>query len=349
MRSPVVSTGLAFHPAAADAPAVDRQTQVALERDIKRNGLHQPIVMLDGQVLEGRVRHEACLAAGVLPEFRQYGDAADDRLDDPAGWAREHCERVLSAEEVALLQEAETTIDQGLSVFVAVGRALMVVRDRRLYRERFATFQAFCEDRFEISRRHADRTIQAAGVVAELRPTGLAEPRSEAVARELAALRENPDAMRQAWAATIDHHGDRPTAAQTRSHVTALLPDPPPPRKTTNPATDPDPPPPAPTPTPAPRPPATPTVQASTTTPPDAAGSAGDDQENEGDPWGRDRPEPPATADPATTRARALVRIVRDSSPAAPRQVAAKLLAAGDAGAIAYLTELADALTHPTR
>ncbi|CAB4900190.1 unannotated protein [freshwater metagenome] len=339
MRSPVVSTGLAFHPAAADAPAVDRQTQVALERDIKRNGLHQPIVMLDGQVLEGRVRHEACLAAGVLPEFRQYGDAADDRLDDPAGWAREHCERVLSAEETALLQEAEATIDQGLSVFVAVGRALMVIRDRRLYRERFESFQAFCEDRFEITRRHADRTIQAAGVVAELGPTGLVEPRSEAVARELAALRENPDAMRQAWAATVDHHGDRPTAAQTRNHVTALLPDPPAPA--------------------APRParesaavqpaPDTGTVEQvspSAHDPVDAVDeSAGEEHP---DPWGRDRAEPPTPVDAATTRARALASIVRDSSAADPRQVAAKLLAAGDAAAIAYLTELADALAHPT-
>lgn len=308
-------------------------------REIKRDGLHAPIVVLDGQILEGRRRHRACLTAGMLPEFRQYGDDAGDRLDDPEGWAREHCDRLLSAQELSTLREAETVIDRGIGVFVDVGQALQTVRDERLYRQTHATFQAWCEERYSLSRRHADRTIQAAHVVQQLGPTGPTVPRSEAVARELAALREDPAALREAWTATLEAHGDRPTAAQTRGHVTALLPDPPsvgdPPARTT-------------TTVPAA------TVPAQTSTPalPTGATNASESGtgetragEDHADPWGRDRPDPVgSTPDPATVKARALVSLVRDSAPADPRQVAAKLRASGEAAAISYLTDLAAAL-----
>jgi hypothetical protein len=49
--------------------------QYELERlaeRIKANGLLHAIVLLDGKILDGRNRYQACLIAGVEPEFRQF-------------------------------------------------------------------------------------------------------------------------------------------------------------------------------------------------------------------------------------------------------------------------------------
>ncbi len=50
-----------------------------LADDIMENGLHQPIVMYQGQILDGRNRYQACLLSGLEPEFAQY--EGDDPLN----------------------------------------------------------------------------------------------------------------------------------------------------------------------------------------------------------------------------------------------------------------------------
>ena len=44
----------------------------SLVHDIGAHGLHEPIWLFDGKIIDGRNRHRACLEAGVEPRFRQY-------------------------------------------------------------------------------------------------------------------------------------------------------------------------------------------------------------------------------------------------------------------------------------
>jgi len=49
--------------------------------------------------------------------------------------------------------------------FVAVGLALKAIRDRRLYRERYGTFEEYSARRWELSRRRGYELCAAAEVV----------------------------------------------------------------------------------------------------------------------------------------------------------------------------------------
>jgi hypothetical protein len=86
------------------------------------------------------------------------------------------------------LAELETVIQRGFDSFVEVGRALMEIRDRRLYREQgFSTFEVYCRKRWNFSRQRGHQLITAVAVadnvstVVDSRPT-------ERQARELARL-----------------------------------------------------------------------------------------------------------------------------------------------------------------
>ena len=116
------------------------------------------------------------------------------------------------------LTELEQVIERGLAAFVEVGNALLRIRDDRLYRETHATFEDYCRERWGLSRPHAYRLMDAAATTEALSPIG-DTPRSESVARELAPLRSEPDVLREAWVETVERHGPKATAAQTREVV----------------------------------------------------------------------------------------------------------------------------------
>jgi len=84
----------------------------------------------------------------------------------------------------ASLPELEAVIERGQQTFIEVGRALLEIRDRRLYRETHATFEAYCRERWGWGRHYANRHIQAAQVAEALVPTGTI-PKTEAQARAM--------------------------------------------------------------------------------------------------------------------------------------------------------------------
>lgn len=110
----------------------------------------------------------------------------------------------------------ENVIRKGLKTFIDVGNALMAIRDGRLYRVEYATFEEYCKQKWDMSRNYADRLIGAADVAEDLMPIGVKLPTSESVLRPLTNL--EPEARREVFqrAATTAPNG-RVTAAHVES------------------------------------------------------------------------------------------------------------------------------------
>jgi hypothetical protein len=74
----------------------------------------------------------------------------------------------LTTTEALLLDTCERHIGAARGSFIATGEALTTIRDRRLYRADYTTFEAYVVGRFGMSRRHAYRCIDATKVYFEL-------------------------------------------------------------------------------------------------------------------------------------------------------------------------------------
>ncbi len=134
-------------------------------------------------------------------------------------------ELVLTDGELQKLDELEATIERGLTTFVDVGNALLLIRDGRLYRAEHGTFEDYCRERWNLSRPRAYELINAAGVVSAMADTGLPAPSNERQARELAKVPEPQRA--EVWRETVERTGGKPTAAAVReTHSPAPEPEP---------------------------------------------------------------------------------------------------------------------------
>jgi len=71
---------ISFHPLAEIFPLIHGKEFVELKKDIQANGVHEAIVLYEGQILDGRNRFRACQETGVEPPFVNYSG------DDPAGY-----------------------------------------------------------------------------------------------------------------------------------------------------------------------------------------------------------------------------------------------------------------------
>ena len=70
-----------YHPACLLFPRLTDDELQALADDIRQNGLLNPIVTLNGEILDGRNRLEACKIAGVTPGFVEW-----DGEGSPLAW-----------------------------------------------------------------------------------------------------------------------------------------------------------------------------------------------------------------------------------------------------------------------
>lgn len=81
--------------------------------------------------------------------------------------------QALTSNEQRLLRSCEEIIEAGLGTFVAVGRALMTIKDQRLYRTEYEKFEDYCRERWDYSRQHAYRLIKAISVVDQVSMAGV--------------------------------------------------------------------------------------------------------------------------------------------------------------------------------
>ena len=107
----------------------------------------------------------------------------------------------LTRPEKSVLAECEAVIERGMDSFIEVGNALLRIRNERLYRSDFGTFQEYCEARWSMSKTHANRMIDAAEVAENLTPMGV-KPTSERQLRPLVAL--PPVKQREAWKSAVE-------------------------------------------------------------------------------------------------------------------------------------------------
>jgi len=69
----------------------------------------------------------------------------------------------LSGEERKTLSHCEKTIKQGARAFLETGHALTLIQEKRLYREKYSTFEAYLWEEFHVEKSVAYRWIKAAG------------------------------------------------------------------------------------------------------------------------------------------------------------------------------------------
>ena len=107
----------------------------------------------------------------------------------------------LSVPEWSKLRQHEHVIETGQQTFVEVGVALAAIRDEKLYREKYATFNDYCEKKWGWTRQHAYRLMEQAGVVESL--PAKCRPRVTS-GRAASALADVPEADREAIVSSIE-------------------------------------------------------------------------------------------------------------------------------------------------
>lgn len=116
------------------------------------------------------------------------------------------------------LVELENTIQRNLATFCEVGFALMQIKENKLYRENFATFEEYCRDKWGITKTHANRLIISARITDNLAPIGVI-PLSESVIRPLARIKD-PDRQREAYQKALEM---APEGKVTAKHVEEVV------------------------------------------------------------------------------------------------------------------------------
>src|ERR1035438_803820 len=116
----------------------------------------------------------------------------------------------LTQSDTDRLKELESVIERGRKTFIEVGYALAEIRDRRLYRQTHATFEAYCSEQWGWTRQRSYQLMNAATVV-KLLPAGMStRVDNEATARELAKLEPKE---REKVLLAIEQRGERATPA----------------------------------------------------------------------------------------------------------------------------------------
>jgi hypothetical protein len=112
------------------------------------------------------------------------------------------------------LVELEKTIQKNLTAFYEVGFALMQIRDNRLYREQYGTFEEYCKEKWGFTKSRANQLI-AASEVADNLTTFVAKPVNEAQVRPLTRIKD-PEEQREIYQKAVE---TAPEGKVTAKHI----------------------------------------------------------------------------------------------------------------------------------
>ena len=108
---------------------------------------------------------------------------------------------IITLDERSRLFQLEETIRQGLNTFVDVGNALLEIRDKRLYRQEYNTFEEYCREQWGFSKNYANKLIASTEAVLNLGTIVPILPKTESQARPLTSL--EPEEQVEAWKRVI--------------------------------------------------------------------------------------------------------------------------------------------------
>ncbi len=122
---------------------------------------------------------------------------------------------ILNIDESHELERCEVVIKQGLQTFIEVGQALMTIKEKRLYRISFKTFEDYCTHKWGMVQQSATRLIRAYETVTNLQsePIGSLLPQSESQIRPLTSL--EPEIQKEVWKEVVKQ------SEETKQPITA--------------------------------------------------------------------------------------------------------------------------------
>jgi hypothetical protein len=122
-------------------------------------------------------------------------------------------------EDKDALTECEADFERGQAMewegHVLQGEALQRIQRERLYRGTHPSLEAYCRERWDLSKSRAYQLIDYAVL------STIVEVPNEAVARELAPLKFEPDTVQAVWE-KVTSDGSRPTAERVRKEVQTI-------------------------------------------------------------------------------------------------------------------------------
>ncbi len=118
------------------------------------------------------------------------------------------------------LDQLEDIVSKNLRAYYEVGIALLEIRESRLYRNGYETFEDYCRDRWDMGINYSEKIMNSAKVIDNLksRTNGTTQPQSERQTRPLTRL--SAPLQIEAWKKAVE---TAPEGKITAKHIEAVV------------------------------------------------------------------------------------------------------------------------------